>query len=935
MTVADASPADRKAATSGLMGVPLLDGPAVYDALDTSPDGLSTDQVAQRLARYGSNELPKKHGRPAYLQFLEQFTDLFAVMLMVASAITFLAYLLQQPRDPGHLELTIAILCVVLLNAVIGFFQEFSAERTAEALQAMIPKSSQVIRDGERVEVPARDLVPGDVVVLEAGDAISCDARLVEVHDLSVNNVALTGESKPLRRTDRASTSPRALVDHRNCVFMGTSVVNGTGTAVVLATGVRTEFGRIFELTTSVEVERSPLQRQVATMARRVSVVAVALGVLLFVLRRFTSTSSSFVDSFVFALGVMVAMVPEGLPATLSVSLAVGVRRMAARHALVKRLAAVDTLGSTTVICTDKTGTLTRAEMTVVSVWVAGSQHRVAGVGYVPEGTVEDPEPIREVLRVGALCADARLLGPTDDEGWRILGDTTEGAIIVAAAKAGIDLAAETARTPRVGEFPFDAVRKLMSTVHRVDTTFEVYVKGSPQELLARCTQVDLVDHVEDMTDDRRQEVVAANDAMAGDALRVLGVARRTVTNARPGEDEAENGLTFLGLVGMIDPPRTEAIEAVARCRAAGMRIIMVTGDYGLTAEAVARRVGIITGDRGRVISGTELAAMTDQELDAALAATLEVVFARVRPEDKLRVVGALQGSGEVVAVTGDGANDAPALKRADIGISMGLTGTDVAREASVMVLLDDSFASIAYAVELGRSVYQNIRKFLIYVFSHNIAELVPILAASFVGLPLVPITALQVLAIDLGSDVLPALALGTERPEAGVMDRPPRPTDEQLFSGPVIARFLFLGLIQAAGVTFAFFWKLDQAGIPLRQFTDASNAIYREALTMTQAGIVVSQCFNGLSVRTDEQSVFRVGLLANRPLLAAEGVAIGIMAAISYVPLLQRVFNTAPLSFTDWAMLTAFGAVLLVADEIRKAVLRANRRRTAEQPTP
>ena len=861
------------------------------------------------------------------VQFLHQFTDLFAVMLMVASAITFMAYFLQEPRDPGHLELAIAISCVVVLNAVIGFFQEFSAEKTAEALQAMVPASTRVVRDGQRVEVPARDLVPGDVVLVEAGDGIPCDARLVEAHDLSVDNVALTGESKPLRRTDQAGPAGGAVTEARNSVFMGTSVVNGTGTAVVFATGLRTEFGRIFSLTASVATDPSPLQRQVTSMARRVSLVAVALGILLFVLRRFTSSASTFVDSFVFALGVMVAMVPEGLPATLSVSLAVAVRRMATRHALIKRLAAVDTLGSTTVICTDKTGTLTKAEMTVLSVWAAGRSHRVEGVGYVPEGAIEGVDAIREVLRVGAMCADAQLLAPSGDQGWRILGDTTEGAIIVAAAKAGIDVAIETARAPRVGELPFDSDRKLMSTIHHVGGGFEVYVKGSPQELLGRCRHEDLGGRRVEMTDARRQEIVTANDRMAGEALRILGVAHRAVPDAHPDEDVAEQDLTFLGLIGMIDPPRNEAVDAVERCRHAGIRVIMVTGDYGLTAEAIARRVGIITGDTGRVISGTELATLTDAELTTVLAAPSEVVFARVKPEDKLRVVDALQHAGEIVAVTGDGVNDAPALKRADIGISMGITGTDVAREASVMVLLDDSFASIAHAVELGRSVYQNIRTFLIYVFTHNIAELVPILAASFVGLPLVPISALQVLAIDLGSDVLPALALGTEQPEAGIMDRPPRPTDEQLFSRSVITRFLFLGLIQAAGVTFAFFWKLDQAGIPLAQFTDATNPIYREALTMTQAGIVISQCFNGFSVRTDEQSAFSVGLLTNKPLLAAEGVALALMATISYVPLLQNVFNTAPLSVADWALLTAFGAVLFAADETRKVILRTRHR--------
>ncbi|MGO9875013.1 MAG: cation-translocating P-type ATPase [Acidimicrobiia bacterium] len=914
--------------------LPVADGPIelsrldVYAALDSSPRGLTNDEAAARLVRCGPNELPRAKHRPIIFRFFAQFTDLFAVVLIVASAITFLAYGIQTPHDPGNLELAIAILCVVLLNAVIGFFQEYSAERTAEALQAMVPRSSRVIRDGERVEVPARDLVPGDVVVLEAGDAISADARVVEAHELSVNNIALTGESDPVGRTDSEAAPGTELVEARNAVFMGTSVVNGTGKAVIFATGLGTEFGRIFQLTSEVHEEKSPLQRQVAIMAKRVSVAAIGLGAVLFALRA-TTSGSKVTDAFVFALGVMVALVPEGLPATLSVSLAIGVRRMAKRNALIKKLLAVETLGSTTVICTDKTGTLTKAEMTVQAAWASGIVHRVHGVGYAPEGAVDDvDEDVSVLLRTAALCADARLLAPTADQGWRILGDTTEGAIVVAAAKAGFDIEAAAEKTPRVSEHPFDSDRKLMSTIHDVDGCYESFVKGSPQELLARCTTVRWNGSVVALTDELRNEITAANDALAGDALRVLGVASRPVSQAYAPVEEAERELAFLGLVGMLDPPRPEVVDAVRACRGAGIRVIMVTGDYGLTAEAIARRVGIVVGDDAKVVSGNDLEAMSDDDLKDVLRAHWEIVFARVRPEHKMQVVSALKDMGEIVAVTGDGVNDAPALKRADIGVAMGITGTDVAREAAVMVLLDDSFASIVSAVELGRSVYQNIRKFLIYLFSHNIAELSPILISVFVGFPLVPLTALQVLAIDLGSDVMPALALGAEPPEPGIMDRPPRPPSERLFSGSVVRRFLFLGIIQSAGVIFAFYWRIHSAHIPFSQFT-ASNPTYREALTMTQAGIVVSQFFNGFAVRTDEESVFRVGLLSNLPLVGAEFLGIAIISAISYVPLLQSVFHTAPLTVYDWLMLIAFGVVLLIADELRKLWIRSRRQPT------
>lgn len=630
-----------------------------------------------------------------------------------------------------------------------------------------------------------------------------------------------------------------------------------------------------------------------------------------------------FVDTFVFSLGVMVALVPEGLPATLSVSLAIGVRRMARRRALVKQLLAVEALGSTSVVCTDKTGTLTQAEMTVVRLWANGVPHAVTGVGYAPVGEVADAAPVRELLRAAALCSNARLVPPAGRDGWRVLGDTTEGALLVVAMKAGVDPTAEEARTPRVAEHPFDSTRKLMSTVHRdLGGDYLAYVKGAPLELLARCDAVHRDGGRKPLTDGDRAEIATAADGMAGQGLRVLAVARRRVAGPHPPLGDVESGLTFLGLAGMYDPPRPEVRDAVDACRRAGIRIVMVTGDHPLTAEAVARRVGIVREQAPSVVTGTQLDTLDDGALDALLAGSAELLLCRVSPEHKMRVVTALQRRGEVVAVTGDGANDAPALKHADIGVAMGASGTDVAREAAVMVLLDDSFASITTAVGLGRSVYRNIRKFLIYLFSHNIAELVPILAATFAGFPLVPITAVQILAIDLGSDVLPALALGAEPMEHDVMDSPPRPRRERLFSTAVMGRILFLGGIQALGVCAVFFWHIHASGIPYADFTK-SDPVYREAITMVQAGIVVSQFFNTLAVRTDRQSVFRAGLFTNPWLLAAGCFGIGLMAAISYAPPLRAIFNTAPLAAADWAVLAAFGALLLAAEEARKWVLR------------
>ncbi|MGD0245254.1 MAG: cation-transporting P-type ATPase [Streptosporangiaceae bacterium] len=925
-TVADRDGPDLAARQATAGSISARSPAEVFGALASSSRGLAAAEAASRLAALGPNELRAAKRPPVIKKVLAQFTNLFALVLLGASVITFVSYLIQSPRDTGSLELAVAILAVVLLNGAIGFFQEYSAEKTSEALQALVPHTARVRRDGALADIPARGVVRGDVFVLQAGDDICCDGRLVEAHGLTVDDVALTGESAPVHRTAEAVPAGTVTMDAANLVFMGTSVVEGTATAVAFATGTDTQFGQIYQMTAQVTEVASPLQRNVNRMARQVSAVAVALAALVFGLRTAT-TSAGLVDSFVFALGVMVALVPEGLPATLSVSLAIAVRRMASRHALIKRLAAVETLGSTTVICTDKTGTLTKAEMTVTALWESGRRHPVSGAGYKPEGVVSEPDQVTELLQVAAQCCDARLLepDPARHRDWRILGDTTEGAIIVAAAKAGVDTAAANTAAPRIGEFPFDSERKLMTTLHRTPAGYTSYVKGSPQELVGRCDTISWAGTDVPLTEDYRRQVTAVNDQLAGEALRVLAVARRHLDTDHPDQDLAEHGLTLLGLVAMMDPPRSDVIDAVAACRKAGIRIAMVTGDYGVTAEAIARRVGIITGPDPGIISGQQLEVMSVTQLADELASHSEMVFARVRPEHKQRIVAAFQHLGQIVAATGDGVNDAPALKQADIGVAMGVTGTDVAREAAVMVLLDDSFASIVASVELGRSVYANIRKFIIYIFSHNISEIAPILLAAAIAFPLVPLSALQVLSIDLGSDILPALALGAEPPDAGVMNRPPRPVTERLLSGPVVRRFLFLGAIQAAGVCFAFFWRIHSAHLGFGHFT-AANPVYREARTMTQAGIIVSQFFNSLTVRSEDQSILTIGVFTNRRLLLAGAFGIALVSCISYIPALQGVFGTAGLTVWDWLMLTGFGLALLLADEGRKAVVRHRR---------
>ncbi len=603
-------------------------------------------------------------------------------------------------------------------------------------------------------------------------------------------------------------------------------------------------------------------------MARTVSIIAMVCGLALFFMGK--ALGLDWVGALLFALGVMVALVPEGLPATLSVALSVGVQRMARAKALIKNLGAVETLGSTNVIATDKTGTLTKAEMTVKAVWADGDDFDVTGAGYAPVGdfvlgdtTLGKEEALRRLepfLRAMTFCNDAKVLPPKDDDDWRVIGDPTEGCLLVAALKAGFDLQAELIERPKIYELPFESVRKRMSVVHVEGDGQHAFVKGAPSETVGRCTHLRVNGDVLPMTDERRELITAQNDAMSRRALRVLAVCERSlpteITDYTP--DTVEKDLTFLGLVGMIDPPRPEVSAAVDEALSAGIRIIMVTGDYGLTAEAIARRIGIVRGDKHvRVITGVDLEEMTEDDLKGELQKDQDVIFARVAPEHKMEVVSALKDLGLIVAVTGDGVNDAPALKKADIGVAMGLSGTDVAREAATMILLDDSFASIIKAVEQGRGVYANVKKMITYIFSHNMAELFPFVFATVTGLGLVPLGALQVLAIDLGSDVLPGLALGVEKPEADVMDQPPRPRSERLLSRATLGRVAYIGAIQSVFAVTGFLYVLLSNGWQWgdASWMDPSNPhylIYREALTMTQAAIVAGQVANGFGCRTD-----------------------------------------------------------------------------------
>jgi len=931
-------------------GIWTLDEAEVYASLHTSAQGLSHDEAARRLQQYGPNTLPTKVGKPAIYGLVAQLTTLFAIMLEVGALLTLIASLLSHGSSRSdNIHVTAAIIGVVVLNAVIGFLQEFRAQKATEALQKLVPQNARVVRDGEIAVIPATNLVPGDVIALEEGDSISADARLVRQYEMSTINIALTGESDAVRKTaDPIVQEDVTVVNMPNLVFMGTTVASGTGRAVVFATGLQTQFGRIYTLTAGVPEEKSPLQREIDTMARTVSTIAMVFGVLLFFMGRVLGLA--WVGALLFALGVMVALVPEGLPATLSVALAVGVQRMARLNALIKRLSGVETLGSTNVICTDKTGTLTQAEMTVKLMYADGETVEVTGAGYEPTGdfvvggtplpTDQAHARFAELLRAMTFCNDAKLVPPRDNKGWAIIGDPTEGSLLVAARKVGFDLSAELATEPKIYELPFDSQRKRMSVVHARDEGQIAFVKGAPSETLPLCTQALLHGRVVPMTDEMRADLVARNDAMAKQALRVLAVCERPLPREMTEytAESVEHDLIFLGLVGMIDPPRPEVAAAVQEALSAGIRIIMVTGDYGLTAEAIARRVGIVRGDRPvRVISGAEMERLSPEDLKRELSKPEDVIFARVAPEHKMRVVSALKELGEIVAVTGDGVNDAPALKRADIGVAMGLSGTDVAREAAIMILLDDSFASIVKAIEQGRGVYANVKKMVTYIFSHNFAELFPFVFATVAGLHLVPVGAIQVLSIDLGSDVLPGLALGTEHPEPGVMKQPPRSRKERLMSRSTLLRIVYIGAIESVWAVGGFLFVLLSHGW---HWGDASwmtpgnphYLYYREAVTMTQAAIVVSQVANGFACRTERESLFKLGLFSNLWIVYSEIAGLGIIAAISYLAPLQGIFKTGPLSGRDWLILLAAALSLFFAEEARKWV--ARRRQSPGQPS-
>jgi Ca2+-transporting ATPase len=919
----------------------LLDGAEVGRSLGSDPtSGLTSAEAAERLTRVGPNRLDPGTEVPAWQKLLAQFADPLVYLLLAAVVVSLVAWALEGAVGAPFEAIVIAV--IVAVNAVLGFAQERRAEQAVAALQRMAATTAGVLRDGQEVRIPAQDVVPGDILVLGEGDAISADGRLVQTASLTVAESSLTGESEPVLKDGATLPEPASLGDRMNMVFNGTAVTRGRGRAVVTATGMRTEMGRIASLLGSTEEERTPLQREVGLVGRTLGIAVVIIAVVVVAAILLTSDiegAGDLVEVLLLGVSLAVAAVPEGLPAILSVVLALGVQRMARRRAIVKKLSSVETLGSASVICSDKTGTLTKNEMTIQRVVTRSGEVEVTGTGYRPQGEVrigrelqgDGPllEEVRVVLGGGSLANDAVLRN--DGGEWTIQGDPTDAAFLVAERKLGIT-EQRTARFRRVGEVPFTSERKLMSSIE-ADAAREgriaVVTKGAPDVLLARCTHERVGAGDEKLTDVRRAEVLAEVDRLAEAALRTLAVAYRPLESTEvPEADESlEHELVFAGVVGIIDPPRPEAAAAIAEAHHAGLRVIMITGDHPRTAARIAGDLGIDApvGTRPDVpaLSGLELDHLDDESFAQRVRSVS--VFARVAPEHKLRIVDALQADGNIVAMTGDGVNDAPALKSADIGVAMGISGTDITREAAKMILADDNFATIIAAVREGRAIFTDIQKFLRYLLSSNIGEVLTmflgVVGASVIGLDVAggtvvaPLLATQILWINLLTDTGPALAMGIDPPPEDVMRHPPRRLTDRVIDREMQLGVLLVGLVMAGATLLTIDLKLAGGLI------EGSSGL-AEARTAGFTVLVLAQLFNCLNSRSERDTALR-GLFSNPLLWAAMALSLALQVLVVHVPLLNHAFETAPLSEGDWVLCAAMASSVLWVDELKKLIVR------------
>ena len=866
----------------------------VLGHLESTPSGLSGAEASRRLAIHGPNELQGALRVSPWTLLLSQFKNVLIVILLVATVLS--AFL-------GHAVEAVAIAVIVLFAVLLGFVQEYRADRALQALRRMAAPLARVFRDDQETEIPARDLVPGDVILLQTGDKIPADVRLLEAVNLQIEEAAPAGESVPVeKRTAPLADPASALGDRQNMAYAGTSATYGRGRAVVVATGMGTEFGKIARLLETVETGKTPLQVNLDKLGRTLGKAALVVVVAIVALGLWRG--QPFVEMLIFGIALAVAVVPEALPAVVTISLAIGVQRMAKRHALMRRLAAVETPGSTPVLCSDKTGTLTKDEMTVRQISVAGQLLEVSGAGYEPSGQfssggtrVEPSGPLKRLLQAATLASDAHLVRNESEGRWQVQGDPTEGALVVAAAKAGLNKSDLDAQFPRVDEIPFSSETKRMTTLHAAPSGTVAYAKGAAEVILDACTRQATAEAEFALDAGGRETILEVGRGMANQALRVLAVAAKSDAT----RETAEKDMTFLGLVGMIDPPRPEAKAAIHTCELAGIKPVMITGDHPLTAQAVARELGVLKG--GRLVTGAELEALSEADFERQVEGI--EVYARVSPAHKLRVVTALQQHGHIVAMTGDGVNDAPALKKADIGIAMGITGTDVTREAAAMTLTDDNFASIVAAVEEGRGIFGNIQKYLMYLLSSNIGEIGLMAGTSLAGLPL-PLSAVQILYVNLATDGLPALALAVDPPEPDLMRRRPRDPRTGVFTRPVVILMVLGGLWSTLVNVGLFVWALH------------SGRSVAEAMTMTFVSLVLIQFFKAYNFRSDRLSVLHRPF-ANKWLNISILWELLLLAAVVHVPLLHAPFGTFSLTLADWAIVVILAATVSPVLELAK----------------
>ena len=886
----------------------------VLQALRAEKEGLSTEEVQKRLKEYGPNELKKEKRKSAVRLFLEQFTDILIIILLIATALSMAI---------GEVYDAIVIIAIVIACAVLGFFEEYRAEKALEALKKMTAPTATVLRNGKEVQIQTSEVVPGDILLLYTGDKVPADARLIEAVNMKTDEAPLTGESTPVNKNVKPLPEDTPISDRRNMVFTGTVVVYGRGKAVVTSTGMNTEFGKIAKMVQTVEEEETPLEKRMAHVGKWLGILSVA--VCLFVAVFGIIRGRAILDMILWGISLAVAAVPEALPAVVTGALAVGMYRMAKENAIVRRLPAVETLGCTSIICSDKTGTMTKGEMTVERIYVNGKAVKVTGVGYEPQGDFlyEDKklDPAKEkelqmLLKAAVLCNDSKL---EKTEGrWTVKGDPTEGALVVAAAKAGLWKEEIEKKESRVNEIPFSSERKRMTTVHESGEKKIAYMKGAPEIVLERCTKVYMNGKARRLTSEIRKQILAINEAMAVQALRNLGFAYKELPESKTSlSEEEEEGFVFLGIMGMIDPPREEVKDAIYMCRKAGIKVVMVTGDHKLTAVAVAKELNLIgenENEEGRVLTGAELDKLSDEEFEKIVENV--VIYARVSPEHKVRIVKALRKKGYICAMTGDGVNDAPALKMADIGVAMGITGTEVTKEASDMVLTDDNFATIVRAVKEGREIYDNIKKYLTYLLRCNIMEILVLFIAMMFSREAesaIALTTIQILWINLTTDGLPAIALGVDPGDPDLMERKPRDPKESIFTTDVKIYLSAVPILMTILLLGTYFYTLY-------------NYNLMEARTQLFTSIVLMELANAICARSLKYTVFKVGVFKNKFLWVAILSSLAMQLAVLYIPGVQGLFDVTYPDAFDW--IVAITSTLIVFFSIETGKYIASKRR-------